>query len=62
MFFSRDVDYSQMRDEIIGHIKFILCVDAFDVADSLLFDFFEVNYIILELIKGRHKFNNFHTC
>ena len=35
----------------MGHIKFILCVDAFDVADSLLFEVFEVNYIILELIK-----------
>ena len=36
---------------LLGILKFILCVDAFDVADSLLFEVFEVNYIILELIK-----------
>ena len=36
---------------LLGMSKFIRCVDAFDIADSLLFDVFEVNYIILELIK-----------
>ena len=44
--FSRDVDYSQMRDEIIGHIKVHPDVDTVDITSNFLFDLFEVKLLL----------------
>ena len=46
----RDVSHDQMRQEIIDYVKLHPNVDAVDIADDLLFDAFEVNDIIVELI------------
>lgn len=40
-----------MKEEIIDYVKKNPEVDAVDIADDLLLDAFEVNDILLELIK-----------
>ena len=47
----RKVPYIQMKEEIIEYVKKNPEVDAVDIADDLLFDAFEVNEILAELIK-----------
>ena len=47
----RDIPYEQQREEIIEYIKEHPNVDAVDIADELLLDAFEVNDIIVELLK-----------
>lgn len=47
----RQLPYIQMKEEIIDYVKKNPEVDAVDIADDLLLDAFEVNDILLELIK-----------
>ena len=47
----RDISYSQQREEIIEYAKNHDDFDAMDVSDDLLLDVFEVNDIMVELIK-----------
>ena len=49
--FLREIPYIQMKEEIIEYIKKNPEVDAVDIADDLLLDAFEVNDILIELIK-----------
>ena len=47
----RDIPYSQQRDEIIKYAEEHGEVDALEISDALLLDVFEVNDIMVELIK-----------
>ena len=47
----REIPYIQMKQEIIEYVKKHPEVDAVDIADDLLLDAFEVNDILVELIK-----------
>ena len=47
----RDIPYEQLRKEIIAYAKSHDDFDAIDVSDELLLDVFEVNDIMVELIK-----------
>ena len=47
----REIPYMQMKQEIIEYVKKHPGVDAVDIADDLLLDAFEVNDILVELIK-----------
>lgn len=47
----RDIPYEQQREEIIAYAKSHEDFDAIDVSDELLLDVFEVNEIMVELIK-----------
>ena len=47
----RDIPYEQQRREIIAYAKSHDDFDAMDVSDELLLDVFEVNDIMVELIK-----------
>ncbi len=47
----RDIPYEQQRREIIAYAKSHDDFDAIDVSDELLLDVFEVNDIMVELIK-----------
>ena len=47
----RDIPYEQQREEIIAYAKSHDDFDAIDVSDELLLDVFEVNDIMVELIK-----------
>ena len=47
----RDIPYEQQRKEIIEYAKTHGDFDAVDVSDELLLDVFEVNDIMVELIK-----------
>lgn len=47
----RDIPYSQQRDEIIKYAEEHGEVDALEISDELLLDVFEVNDIMVELIK-----------
>lgn len=47
----RQIPYIQMKEEIIDYVKKNPEVDAVDIADDLLLDAFEVNKILVELIK-----------
>ena len=47
----REIPYIQMKQEIIDYVKKHPEVDAVDIADDLLLDAFEVNDILVELIK-----------
>lgn len=47
----RQIPYIQMKEEIIDYVKKNPEVDAVDIADDLLLDAFEVNEILVELIK-----------
>jgi len=47
----RNIHYIQMKEEIINYVKKNPEVDAVDIADDLLLDAFEVNEILVELIK-----------
>lgn len=47
----RDIPYEQQREEIIAYAKSHDEFDAMDISDELLLDVFEVNDIMVELIK-----------
>ena len=47
----RSIPYEQQRKEIIEYAKTHRDFDALDVSDELLLDVFEVNDIMVELIK-----------
>jgi len=47
----RQIPHVQMKEEIIDYVKKNPGVDAVDIADDLLLDAFEVNEILVELIK-----------
>ena len=47
----REMPYMQMKQEIIEYVKKHPEVDAVDIADDLLLDAFEVNDILVDLIK-----------
>lgn len=47
----RQIPYVQMKEEIIDYVKKNPEVDAVDIADDLLLDAFEVNEILVELVK-----------
>ena len=47
----RDIPYQQKREEIIAYAKSHDEFDAMDISDELLLDVFEVNDIMVELIK-----------
>jgi len=47
----RNISYIQMKEEIINYVKKNFEVDAVDIADDLLLYAFEVNKILVELIK-----------
>ena len=47
----RDIPYDQQREEIIAYAKSHDDFDAMEVSDELLLDVFEVNDIMVELIK-----------
>jgi len=47
----RQIPYVQMKEEIIDYVKKNPEVDAVDIADDLLLDAFEVNEILVQLVK-----------
>lgn len=47
----REIPYEQQREEIIAYAKSHDDFDAMDISDELLLDVFEVNDIMVELIK-----------
>ena len=47
----RDIPYEQQRQEIIDYAEAHGEVDAIEISDALLLDAFEVNDIMVELIK-----------
>lgn len=47
----RDIPYEQEREEIIEYFEENKICDALDIADALNLDVFEVNEIMVELIK-----------
>ena len=47
----RDIPYEQQKEEIIDYAEKHRVVDALEIADELKLDVFEVNEIMVELIK-----------
>ena len=47
----RDIPYDQQKEEIIDYAEKHRVVDALEIADDLHLDVFEVNEIMVELIK-----------
>ena len=47
----RDIPYEQQKEEIIDYAEKHRVVDALEIADELHLDVFDVNDIIVELIK-----------
>ena len=47
----RDISHSQMRNEVIDYMKKHSIGDALEISDALRLDVFDVNEIMVELIK-----------